>query len=268
MTRNPKSFTRGGEDREEGAESSDQQSHEQVMDEIERQRAELQAFACAVTHEFRTPLRHVEAFAQLLRQRAGRWDEESQRYLDALLHGVEEMRGLLDALLRLCRVSNVALRRQPVDLSVVAHAVVAGLRRQAPHRQVSVRIEPGIRVIGDPELLEVALRNLLENAWKFTRGRSKAQIEVGLLPAAEPPTFFVRDNGLGFPAERVEEMFRPLARLHPRHEFEGLGFGLAIVARIVERHGGRVWAEGEVGGGATFYVALPELTPENSTVGK
>ncbi len=217
----------------------------------------LATFANAVVQEMRTPLRHVEAFSQLLRQRSEQWDEESQRYLSALLDGVAEMRGFLESLLRFCRASQKPLQGEALDLSALAAKILARLHRLERHRSVQIRVAPNLKVYADPELCELLLTSLLENAWKFTRGTRSAHIEVGPIPDADPVTFFVRDSGVGFPAEKTDLLFRPLSRLHSRHEYEGAGFGLAIAALVARRHGGGITAKGTVGGGATFIVTIP-----------
>jgi light-regulated signal transduction histidine kinase (bacteriophytochrome) len=145
-----------------------------------------------------------------------------------------------------------------VDLSALAHAILASLRRGQPHRQVEVSVEEGLVVEGDPRLLEVALSNLLGNAWKFTGKRSNARIELAARREGPSPVYLVRDNGAGFDPTYAGKLFGVFQRLHTTREFEGTGVGLATVQRIVRRHGGRVWAEGEVDRGATFYFTLQE----------
>jgi signal transduction histidine kinase len=219
---------------------------------------ELGAFASAVVQEARAPLRHIEAFTQLLKQRSLRWDEESQHYLEALAQGVAEMRGFLEVLFRFCRAVHKPLAYERVSVSELAGKILARLHRNEPHRNIKVVVEPGIELEADPELLEILLAQLLDNAWKFTRGVPRPEIRVGRVPEAAPVTFFIRDSGVGFPQERVSELFRPLGRLHPRHEYPGAGFGLATAACIVRRHGGSLTAQGTEREGATFLVTLPQ----------
>jgi light-regulated signal transduction histidine kinase (bacteriophytochrome) len=151
------------------------------------------------------------------------------------------------------------MRRVPVDLSGLAREVERGLRDAEPDRRVEVTVAPGLSAQGDPQLLRVALQNLLGNAWKYTGKKERARIELGALGAnGAPPTFFVKDDGAGFDARYADKLFAPFQRLHAAHEFAGTGIGLATVQRIVQRHGGRIWAEGMVDEGATFYFTLEE----------
>jgi signal transduction histidine kinase len=166
------------------------------------------------------------------------------------------MGALIDALLELARITRATIRTEIVDLSALAAAVVAGLRRAHAHRAVIVDVADGLLARGDRHLLNVALTNLIGNAWKFTSRREEARVEVGRHPGKEP-TFFVRDNGAGFDMAYADKLFAPFQRLHSRSEFEGTGVGLATVQRVIARHGGRIWADAGVGRGATFFFTLP-----------
>ena len=148
------------------------------------------------------------------------------------------------------------MRKQEVDLSQVADGIIQDLQRSEPERKVEVSIAPGIKVRGDEALLRIALQNLLNNAWKFTKKQPQAKIEVGRVHKEGRPAFFVRDNGAGFDMKYSDKLFGAFPRLHTATEFEGTGMGLATVQRIIHRHGGSIWAEGEVGNGATFYFSL------------
>ncbi|HEU4731505.1 MAG TPA: ATP-binding protein, partial [Kofleriaceae bacterium] len=165
---------------------------------------------------------------------------------------------LIDDLLTLSRVTRSELRRDRVDLSALAHTLVAALQRSEPARHVEIVIAPGIVADADPQLTAIALDNLLGNAWKFTSKRADARIEVGVTSAGGVPAYFVRDNGAGFDMAYRDKLFGVFQRLHPESEYPGTGIGLATVARIAHRHRGRVWADGKPGEGATFYFTLQE----------
>jgi light-regulated signal transduction histidine kinase (bacteriophytochrome) len=166
------------------------------------------------------------------------------------------MSQLIDDVLHLSRVTRAELRDHDVDLSALATLILARLQEGEPARKVEVKVRPGVVVAGDGQLLRIALENLLENAWKFTGKQAEARIEFGVTNASGEPTYFVRDNGAGFDMTYVERLFGPFQRLHPQGEFPGSGIGLATVQRIIHRHGGRVWAEGLLGQGATFQFTL------------
>jgi len=225
--------------------------------ELERANRELDAFSYAVSHDLRAPLRAIDGFSQALVEDCGeQLDALGHQYLDRIRGGVGRMAGLIDALLGLARVGRVELRRERVDLSRMARDVVAELRRAQPERQVEAEIADGLVAEGDGSLLRMVLANLLGNAWKFTACRGDARVTVGCDGDGEP-AFFVRDNGAGFDQAYVDRLFTPFQRLHGQAEFEGVGAGLATVQRVIHRHGGRVWAEGAVGEGATFHFTLP-----------
>lgn len=219
---------------------------------------ELEAFASTAAHDLRAPLRAIHGFAQALADDyAGQLDEEGRRLLDRISSAALRMAGLLDALAQLSRIAREDLRRQPVDLSALARSIAAELREREPARAVEFAIADGAVAEGDERLLRLVLENLLGNAWKFTRPRPRARIEFGVDPSIPAkPAFFVRDDGVGFDMARAGELFRPFRRLHPVSEFPGTGVGLATVARIVQRHGGRIWAEASPGRGAVFFFTL------------
>jgi light-regulated signal transduction histidine kinase (bacteriophytochrome) len=164
--------------------------------------------------------------------------------------------------LNLSRLSHGEMRTEKVDLSLIAETVVSGLRKRHPERRVDVKISPGMEATADAGLIHVVLENLLDNAWKFTGKKSQATVEFGVIRKDGKNVYFVRDNGAGFDMAYIDKLFGPFQRLHTINEFPGTGVGLAIVQRVIRRHGGRVWAEGEVEQGATFYFTLPpEETP-------
>jgi PAS domain S-box-containing protein len=220
---------------------------------------ELEAFSYSVSHDLRAPLRHVTGFATLLEQRAGHaLDEQGRRYLTTMVESASHMGRLIDDLLTFSRMGRAALAKQPIDLA----RVVESARREAEvginGRAIVWTIAPLPVVEGDPAMLRLALVNLLSNAVKYTRPRAQAHIDIGTAAGSPDETvMFVRDNGVGFDMQYAHKLFGVFQRLHCADEFDGTGIGLANVRRIVERHGGRIWAQSEVDRGATFYFALP-----------
>jgi light-regulated signal transduction histidine kinase (bacteriophytochrome) len=224
---------------------------------LEAANRELEAFSYSVSHDLRAPLRAIAGFAQLLqRELAGQLDARSRDHLDRVLAAADRMNGLIDALLELSHVSRASFQRRRVDLSAAAAAVVDDLRHREPERAVDVSIEPGLAAEADPRLARLLLDNLIGNAWKFTSRTPAARIEVGAIAHDGATAFFVRDNGAGFDPALADRMFAPFQRMHSVAEFPGTGIGLATVKRIIDRHGGTVWAESAVGRGATFYFTL------------
>jgi signal transduction histidine kinase len=189
-------------------------------------------------------------------------DEQALHYLRRMRAASDRMRQLIDDLLQLSRVGRADLSRGRVNLSEIANQVLAELRRSDPERQVVCRIEEDLTIDGDSHLIRVALVNLLGNAWKFTSKVDPGEIQVGAAASARGPSFFVRDNGAGFSMEYCDRLFRPFQRLHSERDFPGTGIGLATVHRVIDRHGGRVWAEATVGHGATFYFTIPPAGPD------
>ena len=226
--------------------------------ELERVNKNLEAFAYSVSHDLRTPLRALSGFSDALVEDYGdRLDETGRGYAGSIKAASERMAALIDDLLELSHVSRAGMNLQPVDLSAEAAAVAGELRARDPGRAVRITIEDGIRVIADRSLLRAVVQNLLENAWKFTAQRDSAVIEFARAAAEDGMVCcYVRDNGVGFDPAYVGKLFEPFERLHDAAEFPGTGIGLASVARIIERHGGRTWADGAVGYGATFYFTL------------
>ncbi|MEO6027284.1 MAG: ATP-binding protein [Candidatus Binatia bacterium] len=223
--------------------------------ELDRINRDLDAFSSSVSHDLRAPLRAIEGFSRLLGEDyATALDERGQGYVDRIGANVQKMSTVIDDLLRMAKITRATLEAESIDLSAMAEAVVADLRRAHPERVVTVEIAPGLHAVGDRRLIHMTLVNLIGNAWKYTGRTAAPRIEVGRLPN-EPATFFVRDNGAGFAMAHAKHLFEPFQRLHG-DEFEGTGVGLATVERIVSRHGGRVWAEAAVGQGATFFFTL------------
>jgi signal transduction histidine kinase len=228
----------------------------QLNGRLETSNQELEAFAFSVSHDLRAPLRHVDGFAELLRKNLeGKLPENASHYLDVIQGAAKRMGALIDDLLGYSRLGRAELHRQPVPLGPLVQQVRAELGSGCEGRAVDWEIGPLPTVSGDPILLREAIRNLLGNALKFTRDRPEARIQVGSRPEAGI-TLFVQDNGVGFDMQYREKLFRVFSRLHGQDEFEGTGIGLANVARVAAKHGGRVWAVGEVDGGATFFMNL------------
>jgi light-regulated signal transduction histidine kinase (bacteriophytochrome) len=220
---------------------------------------ELEAFSYSVAHDLRAPLRGLDGFSQaLLEDYADKFDDEGNRYLKHLRESAQQMGRLIEDLLALSRVSRAELVREPVDLSDLARNVTTQLQRAHPDRRIEIAIDAGLVAEGDARLLRIALENLLGNAWKFTGKSAEPRIEVGVTGGEEESAYFVRDNGAGFDMAYASKLFGAFQRLHSIDEFEGTGIGLATVQRIINRHGGRVWAIGEVDRGATFYFTLSE----------
>lgn len=225
--------------------------------ELQAANKELEAFAYSVSHDLRAPLRSLDGFSRILMERYGHaLDEAGKRYLAHVRGAAQDMGQLIDALLRLARTARAELHREQVDLTALAHAVVAELVRADPERTIAVTIADGLLAEGDRPLLRVVLENLLGNAWKFTRRRANAHIELGSTDGSDSAVYFVRDNGAGFDMQYATNLFGAFQRLHGAAEFEGLGIGLATVQRVIHRHGGQIWAEGKEDEGATFYFTL------------
>ncbi len=225
---------------------------------LERANKNLEAFAYSIAHDLRTPLRGISGFAEALTEDYGdRLDETGREYAGRVQAGCVRMATVLDDLLHLTQLTQVKMNLQDVDLSAEVTAICDQLRAGNPGRQVRMAVQEGVRVTADRALIRSALYNLLENAWKFTARRDGAAIEFATAPVGDAPTCcYVRDNGAGFDPAYVGKLFQPFQRLHAASEFPGGGIGLAIVRRIIERHGGRTWAEGTVDGGATIYFTL------------
>ena len=226
----------------------------QLNAELEMANHELGAFSYSVAHDLRAPLRAIDGFGQrLIAASRNKLDSTALHYLDRICAGSQIMAQLIDDLLSLSQVSRTELSFQPVGLSALAQSIADELRRNEPGRTVAWSIAGDATVTGDERLLEIALRNLLGNAWKFSAKRDQARIEFGVTQQEGDTVFFVRDNGAGFDMAYADKLFAPFQRLHGTAEFPGTGIGLATVRRIIQRHGGRVWAQATVDQGATFY---------------
>ncbi len=237
-----------------------------AKDAAEAASRELEAFSYSVAHDLRAPLRAINGYsAALIEDVSDKLDPEAKEYLQRIGAAAGRMGELIDALLELARISRAEIHRVPVDITQMAHAVIAQLRATDPDRTVELVAADGLTAEGDPRLLRALLENLLGNAWKFSSKRELARIEIGRATLAGTPTFFVRDNGAGFDMEYAKRLFSPFQRLHVQDDFPGTGIGLATVQRIVRRHGGTIWAEGAVNRGAVFYFTLNLGSGESST---
>jgi len=226
--------------------------------ELGRANEELEGFASSVAHDLRAPVRTVNGFARMLVDDYGDvLGVEGRELLERIRANTTRAGMLIDGLLALARLRRDGLRSERVDLAEIARGVVDELRRTTPDREVDVRIRGSLVVHGDPRLLAAVMQNLLANAWKFTRRQPRAAVDVGAAEVAGTVAYFVKDNGVGFDMAYAGQLFETFQRLHREGEFEGTGIGLVTVRRIIERHGGRVWAEAAPGRGATFYFTLP-----------
>ncbi|GLI36772.1 response regulator [Geobacter hydrogenophilus] len=225
--------------------------------ELEASNRELQAFCYSVAHDLSTPLRGINGYSNiLLEEYSDRLDDEGKSYIERMGAAAERMGQLINDLLELSRVTRRELHREKIDLSYLAHRIVLDLRQHDSDRQAEVTIAENVMDEGDPILIRLALENLLGNAWKYTARVSSPRIEFGTCIANGETVYFVSDNGIGFDMAYVHKLFIPFQRLHGMGEYGGTGVGLAAVQRIISRHGGRIWAEGEPGKGATFYFTL------------
>lgn len=230
---------------------------EQRTRELTQANHELESFAYIVSHDLRAPLRSIDGFGRILAERYHAViDAQGQDYLARVRNAASRMDELIDALLKMSRISRGEFKRAPLDLTRMAGDVLSELRQTEPGREVAVRIAPGLQADGDPALVRNLLENLLGNAWKFTANTARATIEFGVEPGG---VFYVADNGAGFNADYAGKLFRPFQRLHRDDEFKGHGVGLASVRRIVERHGGTIDATGRPDGGATFRFTLASV---------
>jgi signal transduction histidine kinase len=226
--------------------------------ELTETNKELEAFSYSVAHDLRGPLQHVANIAFLLQNSSAIGASEQDRSLvEKLVEGTDRMAALIDDLLNLSRATSTPLRRTPVDLSQMAEGILNNLQAGDRERKAQITVAKGARAFADEGLIKVALENLLNNAWKYTSRLESAEIEFGAREEPEGTVYFVRDNGAGFNPRYADRLFRPFQRLHSQSDFPGTGIGLATAYRIITRHGGRIWAEGNVDRGAVFYFTLP-----------
>jgi len=239
---------------------------EQRAAELEASNKELEAFSYSVSHDLRSPLQNIDGFSQaLLEDYSDRLDTEGQNYLNHVRSSCHHMGEIIDGLLGLSKMMRTDMCRQTVDISAMARQIADELKQKSAERSVDFLIAEKLTCDGDSQLLRVLLENLLNNAWKFTSKQPRARIEVGSMPQSNgEQVFYVRDDGAGFDAEHASNLFAPFKRLHKATEFEGTGIGLATAHRVVARHGGKIWAAGAVGHGATFCFTLSPPNKENA----
>ncbi len=226
---------------------------------LEESNRELEAFSYSVSHDLRAPLRAIDGFSHALLEDYGSvLGAEGQDHLTRVRRGVQAMGDLIEDMLKLSRVNRAELTSELIDLTALARTQAEDMTARDPGREAEFIIAPSMTAQGDRRLVQILIGNLMDNAWKFTKSRPKARIEIGRLTENGTAAFFVRDNGVGFDMKYVGKLFSAFQRLHERAEYEGTGIGLVIVNRIAIRHGGRAWAEAEVGKGATFFFSLSE----------
>ncbi|GFO59663.1 hypothetical protein GMST_19880 [Geomonas silvestris] len=225
--------------------------------DLEFANEELETFNYTVAHDLRSPLANISGYAQLLLvTHAGQLDPDGKDHLQVINREVDRMKMLIGALLRFSQQTQKFAQKKPTDLSAMVREIRDILLQQEPQRKVAFSIEGGVRGFCDADLVRIALENLIGNAWKFSAPKGQARIEFGTISNEDDLVYYVRDNGVGFDLQQAERLFVPFHRLHADQEFEGCGIGLATAAKIIQRHGGRIWAEAKEGEGATFFFTL------------
>jgi K+-sensing histidine kinase KdpD len=232
---------------------------EQLEKSVCERTAELEAFCYSVSHDLRAPLRRIGSFAQIINEEhREQFNEESREMQEAVIESANCMNRIIEDLLKLSRLSRGEMQRRCIDLSALVQGIAAGIQKHEPQRVAEFVIAPNLVAHGDEQLLRVALENLLHNAWKFTGRCSRSRIEFGIERDEGQLAYFIRDNGVGFDMAHATKIFGVFERLHSEAEFPGTGIGLAIVQRVINRHGGKIWAKGVPEKGATFYFTLPD----------
>jgi PAS domain S-box-containing protein len=222
---------------------------------------ELESFNYSVSHDMRGPLTRISGYCQLMLDDGSGIDSQTRTYLQRIYESCDWLDEMLDAMLKLSRLARAEFLPIAVDLSAIAEEVMRELIQAEPDRLIDVIIEPGVKATGDAQLLKILLSNLINNSWKYSAGEERARIEFGAMNCETLPVCFIRDNGVGFDMKDADKLFRVFTRLHDSTKFSGSGIGLATVQRVVARHGGRIWAESEVGCGATFFFTLVPDVP-------
>ena len=242
----------------EAHDNLEQKVHERTQ-QLEVAIQELEAFSYSVSHDLRAPLRSIDGFSQiLLEEHSAQLDAQGQDYLRRVRLASQHMEQLINDMFKLSRVTRTEINIDKVNLTQIARSVINELQESKPQRHVDIRIADDLEDNADSRLMHIMLENLLGNAWKFTEKQSTAVIEFGFTKEGKKKIYFVRDNGAGFDMTYMDKLFTPFQRLHTAEEYPGTGIGLATVRRIIHRHEGKIWAEGQVGKGATFYFTLHE----------
>ena len=230
---------------------------EQRSNQLEATLNELESITYTISHDLRTPLRAINGFGKIIQLDYGHLlDEQGHDYLERIRDAAQQMGELIDSLLTLARLNHREINRAEVDLSKMAHQIAARLSANQPERMAEFVITDGITTNADPVLIGSVMEHLMSNAWKFSARSDKTRIEFGKTQHDDRPTYYVRDNGVGFDMQYAKKLFGTFQRLHHADEFPGIGIGLAVVHRILQRHGGRIWAKSEPGKGATFYFSV------------
>ena len=241
--------------------------------DLEASNKELETFSYSIAHDLRTPLRAITSFSQILQENINeQLDSENLEILGRIIAAGKNMSQLIDDILELSRITRSNLHFTNVNLSKLANEIIIQLKLSEPNKEVQWNMAKNIMVSGDLQLLNIALQNLIENAWKYTRNTSPALIELGVEKIEGEHAYYIRDNGIGFDMDYQAKLFEPFYRLHSPHEYEGTGIGLATFQRIIQRHGGRVWVKAQKDQGATFYFTLTKMhsktPPASSTLNK
>jgi signal transduction histidine kinase len=230
---------------------------ERQVEQLNEVNRELEAFSYSASHDLRGPLSRISGFSRaLLDFHAGQLDERGRLYLERIDNSARRMCDLVEDLLNFSRLTGVEMNESKVNLSAIVNSLVADLMLRDPDRKAEFVVAPGVEAWGDATLLRAALLNLIENSWKFTRKHAASAIEFGVVMRDNEPVYFLKDDGAGFDMADAARLFNPFQRLHKDSDFEGTGIGLATVERIIRRHGGRIWAEGQIEKGAVFYFTL------------
>ena len=225
--------------------------------QLETSNKELEAFAYSVSHDLRTPLRGINGYTKILLDDFNKeLSEEARQYFNKIIRSANRMGDLIDSLLKLSRILRSEMKIEKVDLSNIAKEVYEDLKSAYPDRNVSCIIQPNLFVMADISLIKTVIANLIQNAWKFTEYTEGAKIEFNSITSNGGKVFFVKDNGVGYNMEYADKLFIPFSRLHSDTEFDGLGIGLASAKRIIDKHGGKIWAESKINEGATFFFTL------------
>ncbi len=232
--------------------------YQRVSNELAYSHRELESFNYSAAHDLKAPLRAIKGFSDILMEdHKAELDNEAQMFLGKINSSTEKMSRLIDDMLNLSKVSSWGINPIEVNLSQIAHSIVDDFKAREPERKTEVKIEEELITRADPDLIRIALTNLLSNAWKFSSRKKVSQIHFGCKNDKGERVFFIKDNGSGFDMNNESRLFEPFKRLHSDREFSGTGIGLSIVQRIIIRHGGKIWAQAEINKGAVFYFTLP-----------